>query len=229
MTASSTSFDRASLLRRVAKLLALAEDGRGNVAEMESAGRMAKNIMAKHGLTRADLLPPAPGCPDPEQVRKNAFAAAAQAFAQQCYAADQFRAARDRARAQAERAQAFSDAEASFSANAARATAERTRRSTAQASTFAEREAARAASAAKAGAARAEERTTRSRPATETTKGRYTVNVSHPAFLHDKCFSSLNVAFTALGLPVAKHARFRDQLKKAGGRLAFGEYMFTIV
>ena len=46
----------ASVMRRVRKLMALANDGRGDVNEMAAAAEMAAKIMAKYRLDYADVL-----------------------------------------------------------------------------------------------------------------------------------------------------------------------------
>lgn len=56
MATADETGDLASVMRRVRKLMALANDGRGDVNEMAAAAEMAAKIMAKYRLDYADVL-----------------------------------------------------------------------------------------------------------------------------------------------------------------------------
>lgn len=194
---TATSPELANAIRRTNKLLAMAEDGRGNAAEALSAGNMAKNLMAKYGFNRTDLKAAEDQASGETKRKADVFTRAAQAFDQQFYAAQAAKAQAAKfaqAQAQAARAAAEKIARESFAAKAAAATAGRDKK-------VAPRAAAAKASVGAGGV-------------------RSTVTVDGVTY------PSLRFAFLALGLPLGQHIKFRGQLK-AAGTLKFGPYVFV--
>ena len=230
---STETVNMSSVVRRCSKLLAMAEDGRGNASEAFAAGSQARNIMAKFSITRREIdsyraearifTPAASSSDDAAKARADEFKRASQAFAAQFYAANAARVKRD-AEARLKRdSEAFAaqrlraaeaEAEAAvFAARSAAATAGRDRRAA-----FAARSSApRAARAARPASA----------PAGTGAKGiRSTVSVEGGSLSGSRSFSSLRAAFEALSLPMGQHIKFRAQLK-AMGKMNFNGFSFT--